>query len=281
VGQEPTATVVAAAPPVKAKTSPPLLKKKPKASTRNSEKVPSSAKGRVVHAVKTGQKVFALTFDDGPQPRYTREVLDILKRNHIHATFFLIGKMVKEFPKVAREVADAGHVIGNHSWSHPSKPKDPVAEFRKTDTELVRVLGRRPDLFRPPYGLLHNGLAQTAEKSGDAVILWNSVGADWSKKATVGSIASQVLNLARPGGIALLHDGGGNRSNTVAALPRIISSLRGQGYRFVTIPQLLRISPAVTLPEQEFWKKNGLKLKPNGKFEKAQTKPPTTKPAQL
>lgn len=269
-----------AAPAVKAKTSPPL-KKKIKPDGRSTERVPALVKGRVVHNIKTRQKVFALTFDDGPQPRYTREVLDILKRNHIRATFFLIGRMVKEFPKIAREVADAGHVVGNHSWSHPSKPKDPVSEFVRTDAELVRVLGRRPDLFRPPYGLLHNGLAQTAQKRGDAVILWNSVGADWSKKSTSDSITRAVLGLARPGGIALLHDGGGNRSNTVAALPRIISSLRGQGYRFVTIPQLLRLAPPDTMSEAEFWKKNGLKLKPNGKIEKLKVKPQKAKAAHL
>lgn len=269
-----------AAPAVKAKKSPPL-KKKPKPSARSTEKIPSSVKGRVVHNIKTRQKVFALTFDDGPQPRYTRKVLDILKQNHIRATFFLIGKMVKEFPNIAREVAAEGHVIGNHSWSHPSKPKDPLGEFVKTDAEIVRVLGRRPDLFRPPYGLLHNGLAQTAEKHGDAVILWNSVGSDWSKTATSDSITHAVLGLAKPGGIALLHDGGGNRSKTVAALPRIISSLRSQGYRFVTIPQLLRLDPPDTMSEAEFWKKNGLKLKPNGKIEKLKAQPPVKKVAQL
>jgi peptidoglycan/xylan/chitin deacetylase (PgdA/CDA1 family) len=274
-----TPTVVVAAPAVKDRTSPPL-KKKIRVAPKIGDAIPASAKGHVVLAVKTRQKVFALTFDDGPHPRYTRQVLDILKKNHIRATFFLIGSMVKTYPKVAHEVAAEGHVIGNHSWSHPSRPKNPVAEFQKTDVEIVHVLGRRPDLFRPPYGLLHNGLADTAKKRGDAVILWNSMGSDWSKKATVSSITSAVLSFARPGGIALLHDGGGNRSNTVAALPVIIETLRERGFRFVTIPQLLRISPPVNVPEKEFWKKNGLKLK-NGEVKKVGVKPPAkpTKPA--
>ncbi len=254
-----------APPKIRKRTSPPLKTK------RASDAIPQSARGRIVHNIKTKQKVFALTFDDGPQPRYTREVLDILKANHIRATFFQIGVKVKEFPKIARSVSEAGHVLGNHTWSHPSHPKNARAEFENTDAILVRVHGKRPDLFRPPYGLVRNGLADVAKAHGDAVILWNSVGADWSKKATSGSIASQILRLAKPGGIALLHDGGGIRSATVAALPRIIEVLRQRGYRFVTIPELLRIGPPDTMSEMQFWHKNGLKLK-NGRVEKARKK---------
>jgi len=253
------------APQIHKRTSPPLKAK------HMSDAVPDVARGRIVHNIKTAQKVFALTFDDGPQPRYTHEVLDILRANHIRATFFQIGVKVKQFPRIARDVSDAGHVIGNHTWSHPSHPENARAEFDNTDAILTRVHGKRPNLFRPPYGLIHNGLADVAKAHGDAVILWNSVGADWSKKATSGSIVSQILRLAKPGGIALLHDGGGNRSATVAALPRIIDALRAQGYRFVTVPELLRIGPPDTMSEAQFWKKNGLKLK-NGRVEKAKGK---------
>jgi len=253
------------APKIQKRTSPPLKAK------RISDAIPDVARGRIVHNIKTKRKVFALTFDDGPQPHYTREVLDILKANHIRATFFQIGVKVKEFPKIARGVSEAGHIIGNHTWSHPSHPKNARAEFENTDAILVRVHGKRPDLFRPPYGLIHNGLADVAKAHGDAVILWNSVGADWSKKATSDSIATQVLRLAKPGGIALLHDGGGNRSATVAALPRIIDTLRTRGYRFVTIPELLRLGPPDTMSEAQFWKKNGLKLQ-NGRVEKGKAK---------
>ena len=260
---------------IETRKSPPLKAKR----AANHDAIPKSAKGRVVFAVQTKQKVFALTFDDGPQPRYTRQVLDILKQNKIRATFFLIGKMVKEYPNIAREVAAEGHVIGNHTWSHPSHPKNPVAEFQRTDTEITRVLGRRPDLFRPPYGLLHNGLSNTARKSGDAVILWNCVAADWEKKTSTASISTAVLRLAKPGGIALLHDGGGNRSHTIAALPFIINTLRARGFRFVTVPELLRISPPVKMTEHDFWKKNGLKLK-NGKVEKLRGKQQSVKRPQ-
>lgn len=190
----------------------------------------------------TKEKVFALTFDDGPFPHYTRQVLQILLENHIHATFFMIGKMVREFPKIARAVKAGGHVIGNHTWAHPTAPLAPQAEVRDTDAILEKTLGIEPVLFRPPYGLMKNGLAQVAEQDRQTVVLWSASGADWSKKATSGSIASQILKMARPGGIALLHDGGGDRSPTVAALPRIIRELSAQGYRFVTVPELLAMS---------------------------------------
>ena len=199
-------------------------------------------RGRVVRHGFTKEKVFALTFDDGPFPRYTREVLAILRENHIRATFFMIGKMVREFPKIAHAVQADGHVIGNHSWAHPAAPRAPQAEVRDTDAILEKTLGVEPVLFRPPYGILDNGLAKVAEQDKQTVVLWNSVGADWSKKATTGSIASQIIKMARPGGIALLHDGGGDRSATVAALPRIIRELSAKGYRFVTVPELLAMS---------------------------------------
>ncbi len=190
----------------------------------------------------TKEKVFALTFDDGPFPKYTKEVLAILRQNHIRATFFMIGKMVHEHPKLARAVQAEGHVIGNHTWAHPAEPRAPQNEVRETDAILEKTLGIQPVLFRPPYGKLSNGLAQIAKEDKQTVVLWNSVGADWSKKATTGSIASQIIKMARPGGIALLHDGGGDRSATVAALPRIIKELTAQGYRFVTVPELLAMS---------------------------------------
>jgi peptidoglycan/xylan/chitin deacetylase (PgdA/CDA1 family) len=213
-----------------------------KADFRSLTAIPNWTRGHAFRHGFTKEKVIALTFDDGPFPIYTRQVLDILKQNDIQATFFMIGKMVKYYPKIARTVRDAGHVIGNHSWAHPSKPKAPNAEVDETAVILKSTLGETAPLFRPPYGLMHNGMADRAEHEKQAVIIWNSAGADWSKEATVGSIVSQVMRNARPGGIILLHDGGGNRSSTVQALPIIIEKLRAQGYRFVTVPELLALS---------------------------------------
>jgi chitin deacetylase len=190
----------------------------------------------------THEKVFALTFDDGPHPLYTPQVLAILNAAQVPATFFMVGKMVRAHPAQARMVLAQGYVVGNHTWSHPSKTRSPGHEVRATDAVIERVLGVTPTLFRPPYGLMNNGLAKVAEADKKIVVLWSAVGADWSHRATPGSIASRIIKEARPGGIALLHDGGGNRSATVAALPRIIGELRAHGYRFVTVPQLLAMS---------------------------------------
>lgn len=208
----------------------------------NSLAIPNWAQGTVIRKVpvRAGDKVFALTFDDGPWPEYTREVLRILAANNIKATFFMVGHEVRARPEVAQEVRAAGHAIGNHSWDHPSRPRDPVGQIQKTDAAIEKALGFRPTLFRPPYGIIKNGMAAQAEREKDAVLIWSADCADW-KKPGVGSIASMIISQATPGGIALMHDGGGDRHQTVEALPRIINTLRARGYRFVTIPELLRL----------------------------------------
>jgi chitin deacetylase len=206
-------------------------------------------KAQVVYAIRTSQKVFALTFDDGPHPTYTPQILAILKKHDVKATFFMVGSMVRAYPKIAQTVARAGHATANHSWSHPFAPKAPKTEVERTEALMNRVMGNRNPLFRPPYGLLHNGMADVALKNGTDVIIWSSFGADWDKDATAKTIAAKVLHRASPGGIALLHDGGGHRNATVAALPTIISRLKKRGYRFVTVPQLLKMGPPSAKPD--------------------------------
>ncbi len=209
---------------------------------------PRAVKPQIVYAVRTRERVFALTFDDGPHPTYTPQVLAALRKRGVKATFFMVGSMVRAYPKMAQTVRKAGHVTANHSWSHPFKPKAPHTEVERTDAVMKRVRGAPNTLFRPPYGLLHNGMAQAALKRGESVIIWSSFGADWEKNATSASIAAKVLRHAAPGGIALLHDGGGHRGATVAALPIIIDTLKKRGYRFVTVPQLLKMGPVVSSP---------------------------------
>lgn len=201
------------------------------------------APARIVYGIQTKRPVLALTFDDGPDPTWTPQVLAILKQRHVPATFFMVGKMVRAHPKFAQMVKTAHFPIGNHTWSHPRKPREPQAELERTDAILQTTLGIKTTLFRPPYGIMDNGLARVALSRGQDVIDWNSLGADWDHHATARSIASKVLRGAKTGGITLLHDGGGNRSQTVAALPYIIETLRRRGYRFVTVPELLKIGP--------------------------------------
>ena len=200
------------------------------------------AKGKGINSVpvKAGDKVFALTFDDGPWPVYTRKILRILKDNDVKATFFMVGQEVRARPDVARAVRDDGHVIGSHSWDHPSRPRDPIAQIMRTDAIIKKELGLRPTTFRPPYGIMKNGMARQAMKLGNPVVLWSSDSRDWNKPGA-GRIARNVINQASPGGIALMHDGGGDRRQNVEALPIIISSLKAQGYRFVTVPELLKL----------------------------------------
>jgi peptidoglycan/xylan/chitin deacetylase (PgdA/CDA1 family) len=210
--------------------------------TPDPQAVPSWSRGQVVRSVpvKKDEKVFALTFDDGPWPESTRQVLRILADNNVKATFYMVGQEVLRRPEIAREVRDAGHAIGNHSWDHPSRPRDATRQVVRTDNEIKKVLGFAPTTFRPPYGLLKNGMARQAMRDGQPVLLWSADSTDWSRPG-VARIASRVLNQAGPGGIALMHDGGGPRGQTIAALPRIIDGLRSRGYRFVTVPELLKM----------------------------------------
>jgi chitin deacetylase len=209
---------------------------------RRAHQLPNWAKKQILHKVhvRPGEKVFALTFDDGPWPVYTRRILRVLAENDVKATFFMVGDVVRHHAELAREVRDAGHAIGNHSWNHPSRPRNPVGQVRDTDTEIEKVLGLRPTLFRPPYGIVKNGMAAQAMREGDAVIIWSADSSDWRHRSS-SQIASTIIRQASPGGIALMHDGGGNRAATAAALPTIISTLRERGYRFVTVPELLRM----------------------------------------
>ena len=207
--------------------------------------VPLRFQGAIVDAAKLTpeQKVIALTFDDGPWPESTAQVLDILKKNQIKGTFFLIGQNVRNNPGlVKREIAE-GHVIGNHTWHHWYQFLNPQAaayEIVHTADLIYQVTGIKTNLFRPPGGIMHNGVADYARNSKYAIILWSSDSVDYSRPA-VPKLINNVFRKAKPGGIVLMHDGGGNRSKTVQALPEIIANFRKQGYSFVTIPELLEM----------------------------------------
>lgn len=220
----------------------PVATPKPTPKPDDQQTIPLWAQGKVVLQVpvRPRDKVFALTFDDGPWPESTREMLAILAANKVKATFYMVGQEVSRRPEIAREVAKAGHAVGNHSWDHPSRPRNPIAQIKKTDAEIKKHLGFRPTTFRPPYGILKNGMARQAMLEKDAVLIWSADSTDW-KRPGANRIADRIISQATPGGIGLMHDGGGDRSQSIAALPRIIRTLRARGYRFVTIPELLRL----------------------------------------
>jgi chitin deacetylase len=201
--------------------------------------------GATIKEAKLGQaqKVIALTFDDGPWPESTAQVLDILKENNIKATFFVVGQNVKNFPDLLKRVNAEGHAIGNHTWHHWyhfMNPKAAAYEIDHTTDIIYKTTGVKTNLFRPPGGMMHNGVAGYARNQKYAIIMWSSDSIDYSQPA-VPKLINNVFQGVKPGGIVLMHDGGGNRSRTVQALPEIINRFRKQGYRFVTIPELLEM----------------------------------------
>jgi peptidoglycan/xylan/chitin deacetylase (PgdA/CDA1 family) len=186
----------------------------------------------------------ALTFDDGPGEA-TPLILDILKDAGIRATFFLCGQNAERFPELARRIADEGHEIGNHTYSHPhmawKTPGRFAWEITRAQDAIERAAGHRPKLFRPPYGERWFGLFPVLMGNGLATVMWSVSGADWRFSAA--RIAKRVMKKVKPGSIILLHDGmppgeRGNRLATIEALRNIIPPLMEQ-YRFVTVSELV------------------------------------------
>jgi peptidoglycan/xylan/chitin deacetylase (PgdA/CDA1 family) len=194
----------------------------------------------------TGEKLVALTFDDGPHPWTTPRVLEILRTKNVAATFFLIGNQIGK-EEVVSQIIDEGHVIGNHSFSHPTEKQNLLQALREIDLEserLKRLGAPTINLFRPPGGVLDNGLADYAAQRGYVNVMWSYDVYDWRNEMDADELVDAVVDPAKPGDIVLLHDGGGKRETLVEALPRIIDGLRAKGYKLVTVPQLLRSSRA-------------------------------------
>lgn len=196
------------------------------------------------HAQHPLPKVVALTFDDGPHPVFTPQILDILKRYRVRATFFLIGRRAERYPDLAQRVVAEGHEIGNHTYSHPAdlprKDWDAIRnEIVKGADVIERVTGVRPKLFRPPRGYLNYRIHTAAQLCGFTVVLW-TVSADHHDALTPKAMAQRVFKLVHPGAIILMHDGRiPIRWKDVKALPLILDGLRKRGYRFVTVSELL------------------------------------------
>ncbi|MFE6749802.1 polysaccharide deacetylase family protein [Kitasatospora purpeofusca] len=186
----------------------------------------------------------ALTFDDGPHPEYTPQVLDVLARYYAPAAFFCIGLHALAHPGVVRRIAAEGHTLGNHSWSHAYLPDLGPIGLREqlgfTADALARACGgTRPSRWlRPPYGGRSPELLTAVAGSGLTTALWDVDAKDWSRPGA-DVLARRVLDAVGPGSVVLMHDGGGDRSQTVAALPEVITGLRRRGYRIVGLDELL------------------------------------------
>ena len=195
-------------------------------------------------SLKNSEKVIALTVDDGPWPETTEEMLDIFQQNDVKATFFWIGKSIENSPEIARRVVAQGHAIGNHTWHHWYDPMDAAtaaSEIDRTAKLIYETTGVKTTFFRPPGGVLNNGLAKYAQEQNYSVVMWSVTSADTDPRAQPEAFVDNVLKGAKPGAIVLMHDGGGDRSRTIKALPDMIAGLKKEGYRFVTIPELMEI----------------------------------------
>lgn len=190
-------------------------------------------------------RVIALTFDDGPGP-YTEQIVRILVRMHAPATFFIVGEELDYFSAGLRAELAHGFVVGDHTETHPWLAHlDAAAQYGQIHDDAVRIErlgGPYPRLFRPPYGFYDRQTMATLRRLHMLMVLWSIDPGDW-RLPGVGAIVASVLSAARPGAIVIMHDGGGDRSQTVAALPAIIRGLRRRRYRLVNVPQLLRLDP--------------------------------------
>lgn len=220
-------------------------------------------RGDIVWDVPTQQKYIALTFDDGPNESYTPKILDVLKDYHAKATFFLIGEHMVEHPDLVTREVKEGHEIENHTFTHVRLTRLPNKAFLQ-DVQRAEALidhYQKDDLhlFRPPGGALNQPVIDSLRKSNYEIVLWSwhQDTEDW-KRPGASRIARHVIKNAHNGDIVIMHDSGGNRSQTVNALKIILPALEEQGFQFVTVSDLLK-----SCPKYHFLFKHHVDLAPN------------------
>jgi peptidoglycan-N-acetylglucosamine deacetylase len=203
--------------------------------------------GRTFARLPRSSKQIALTYDDGPNDPHTLRLLEVLARHGVQATFFMIGQFVRQQPEIVREVALAGHVIGNHTMTHPRLIFQSAA---RTRTELVEcraaltdAVGEHSNLFRPPFGGRRPATLRIARKLGLETIMWNVTGYDWDARPAV-KIENKVGRRLKGGDIILLHDGGhramgADRRQTVIATDNLIRRYKDQGFEFVSVSKMM------------------------------------------
>ncbi|HEY0516283.1 MAG TPA: polysaccharide deacetylase family protein [Solirubrobacteraceae bacterium] len=185
---------------------------------------------------------YALTFDDGPHAQGTPAVLELLARERIHATFFLVGEQIRRNPSLPREIVHAGHQIGVHCDRHRNllrlAPRQVRADLDRAHDAIATSTGREPHLYRPPYGVLNAAALRQARARSWRTLLWSHWGRDWEPRATAASIAARVTDGAGDGAVLLLHDADdysaeGSWRRTLDALPRVIDTMRARGLQAV------------------------------------------------
>jgi len=213
--------------------------------------------GRTLTHGSPSERVVALTYDDGPNPPYTGMILDVLEREHVPATFFVVGRAVQAYPGLVRREVRDGDAIGNHSWDHSHLIVYPssqvVQSIQRTDAAIYAAAGVHTRLLRPPFGARDWIVMRAAQRLGYTVVMWSApLPRDW-EYPSAGQIAQRVVRAAGDGSIIVLHDGNRgqlcdaahlnphicDRSADIAATRMIVDTLKQRGYRFVTIPELI------------------------------------------
>ncbi|MCK4777157.1 MAG: polysaccharide deacetylase family protein [Actinomycetia bacterium] len=187
------------------------------------------------------EKIVALTFDDGPDPYYTKKILEVLHRYNVKASFFVIGELASKYPFLIKEINSEGHTLGNHTLTHRDIELKSESEVRKELLEVNKILkditGKEVTWFRPPGGEVNDNILKAANSLNLKTVLWDVDPRDWKKYAPQ-IIYEEVVGKITREDIILLHDGGGNRMNTLNSLPKIIQSLQQKGYSFFTLDDL-------------------------------------------
>ncbi|HZR59090.1 MAG TPA: polysaccharide deacetylase family protein [Terriglobales bacterium] len=203
--------------------------------------------GRTFIGVNRKSRQLALTYDDGPNDPYTRRLLEVLAKHNVRATFFLIGKFVQQRPDIVRDLVQAGHVVGNHTFTHPLlifktgvQVRDEILQCKRAITDAV---GEHSNLFRPPFGGRRPVTLRVVRELGLDPVMWNVTGYDWSAPPAE-HIERKVSAQVRGGNVILLHDGGhkalgADRSSTVRATEQLIAKYKAEGYEFVTMPEMM------------------------------------------
>jgi len=203
--------------------------------------------GRTFTGLARGTKQLALTYDDGPNDPHTLRLLETLARHNVLATFFLIGRYVRQRPDIVREIVAAGHVVGNHTFTHPLLTFKGSAEIRKELTDcrsaIQDAIGEHSNLFRPPFGGRRPAVLRIVRELGLKPIMWNVTGYDWNAPPAA-IIEKKCAKQIRGGDVILLHDGGhkqmgADRAQTVVATDRLITRYKSDGYECATIPRMM------------------------------------------
>lgn len=192
-----------------------------------------------IYSVETDEKVVAISFDAAWGDEYTQEILDILSKEDVKTTFFLVGLWIDKYPDQVKAIVDAGHEIGNHSSTHPDMAKIDKSkmeqEIKETNDKIMQYTNDKPILFRPPFGAYNNDLINVCESLGYYTIQWDIDSLDWKNEGSE-QIINRVLSNIRPGSIILFHN---NAEYVTQALPTIIKEIKEEGYKIVPISQLI------------------------------------------